>query len=150
MTIEKLEPMPERICYVSADPQIVYNPLAVPFYALAEKATDNHLRLMVQVDRTVGSIDSDRIVSLHTAYEFNLTKAMDDAEGITDPDQQRHMVLTRLAEYCQKTGIPMALARQMAKGKSWLNTDPLLVNKVFENAYRQEQSKQYKQRKERN
>ena len=147
VTIEKLEPMPERICYVSADPQIVYNPLAVPFYALAEKATDNHLRLMVQVDRTVGSIDSDRIVSLHTAYEFNLTKAMDDAEGITDPDQQRHMVLTRLAEYCQKTGIPMALARQMAKGKSWLNTDPLLVNKVFENAYRQEQSKQYKQKK---
>lgn len=147
VTIEKLEPMPERICYVSADPQIVYNPLAVPFYALAEKATDNHLRLMVQVDRTVGSIDSDRIVSLHTAYEFNLTKAMDDAEGITDPDQQRHMVLTRLAEYCQKTGIPMALARQMVKGKSWLNTDPLLVNKVFENAYRQEQSKQYKQKK---
>ena len=147
VTIEKLEPMPERICYVSADPQIVYNPLAVPFYALAEKATDNHLRLMVQVDRTVGSIDSDRIVSLHTAYEFNLTKAMDDAEGITDPDQQRHMVLTRLAEYCQKTGIPMALARQMAKGKSWLNTDPLLVDKVFENAYRQEQSKQYKQKK---
>ena len=102
---------------------------------------------MVQVDRTVGSIDSDRIVSLHTAYEFNLTKAMDDAEGITDPDEHRHMVLTRLAEYCQKTGIPMALARQMAKGKSWLNTDPLLVNKVFENAYRQEQSKQYKQKK---
>jgi hypothetical protein len=147
VTIEKLEPMPERICYVSADPQIVYNPLAVPFYALAEKATDNHLRLMVQVDRTVGSIDSDRIVSLHTAYEFNLTKAMDDAEGITDPDEHRHMVLTRLAEYCQKTGIPMALARQMVKGKSWLNTDPLLVNKVFENAYRQEQSKQYKQKK---
>ena len=147
VTIEKLEPMPERICYVSADPQIVYNPLAVPFYALAEKATDNHLRLMVQVDRTVGSIDSDRIVSLHTAYEFNLTKAMDDAEGITDPDEHRHMVLTRLAEYCLKTGIPMALARQMAKGKSWLNTDPLLVNKVFENAYRQEQSKQYKQKK---
>jgi len=26
-TIEKLDPMPERICYMTADPKVVYNPL---------------------------------------------------------------------------------------------------------------------------
>ena len=147
VTIEKLEPVPERICYLSADSKIVYNPLAVPIYAHAEKATDGNLRTIQLSDQTEGSMDYNRIISVHTAYEFNLTKALDDAEGISDADQQRHVVLTKLAEYCQKTGIPMALACQLAKGKSWLNKDPLLVDKVFENAYRPTQSKGYKQRK---
>ncbi len=147
VTIEKLEPFPERICYLSADSNIVYNPLAVPIYAHAEKATDGNLRTLQLSDQTEGSMDYNRIISVHTAYEFNLTKALDDAEGISDADQQRHVVLTKLAEYCQKTGIPMAQACQLAKRKSWLNKDPLLVDKVFENAYRPAQSKGYKQRK---
>ena len=39
VTIEKLEPLTQRICYMSSDPQLVYNPLATPIYAKAEKPT---------------------------------------------------------------------------------------------------------------
>ena len=145
VTVEKLNPMPERICYMAADPKVVYNPLATPIYARAEPVTSTNLHALS--DPFDYEMKTESIVSVRTAYEFNLSKAMDDAEGIADKDEQRHVVLTRLAEYCQQTGIPMALARQMAKSRSWLNSDPQLVAKVFENAYRQEQSKRYKARK---
>ena len=145
VTVEKLDPKPERICYMAADPKVVYNPLATPIYARAEPVTSTNLHALS--DPYEYEMNTESIVSVRTAYEFNLSKAMDDAEGIADKDEQRHVVLTRLAEYCQQTGIPMALARQMAKSRSWLNSDPQLVAKVFENAYRQEQSKRYKARK---
>ena len=142
VTIEKLEPLPERICYMAADPQAFYNPLATPIYARAEPVTSTNLN--ATADPLEPLLTSDNIVSARTAYEFNLSRAMDDAEGIADKEEMRHVVLTRLAEYCQQTGIPMALACRMAKSRSWLNADGLLVDKVFENAYRQEQSHKYK------
>ena len=143
VTIEKLEPTPERICYMAADSQIVYNPLATPIYArttLVQKEENTY-------SRQHPSPITSSAFSLHTAYEFNLTKAFDDAEGISDDDEQRHLVLTRLAGYCQQTGIPMAIASRMAKGNASLNSDPLLIDKVFENAYRQEHSKRLKEKK---
>ena len=143
VTIEKLEPTPERICYMAADSQIVYNPLATPIYA--------RTTLVQKEENTYSRQDPSPITSsafsLHTAYEFNLTKAFDDAEGISDDDEQRHLVLTRLAGYCQQTGIPMAIASRLAKGNASLNSDPLLIDKVFENAYRQEHSKRLKEQK---
>ena len=146
VTIEKLEPLPERICYMSADAQVAYNPLAMPIYARAEKVGAGTLPAAFS-NGAEGRVTADNIMSVHTAYEFNLTKALDDAEGISDEAELRHVVLTRLADYCQQTGIPMAVARQMARGRSWLNAEPLLVDKVFENAYRREHSRRIRERK---
>ena len=143
VTIEKLEPTPERICYMAADSQIVYNPLATPIYARTTLVQKEENTYSLQHPSPITS----SAFSLHTAYEFNLTKAFDDAEGISDDDEQRHLVLTRLAGYCQQTGIPMAIASRMAKGNASLNSDPLLIDKVFENAYRQEHSKRLKEKK---
>jgi len=147
VNIEKLEPLPERICYMAADTRVVYNPMATPIYARAEKATNSNLPGATGTDGGQ-TVSYDELVSMRTAYEFNLTKAMDQAEGISDQDARCHVVLTRLAEYCQQTGIPQALARQMARSRSWLNGDPLLVDKVFENAYRTEQSRNVKLRRQ--
>ena len=146
VTIEKLEPLPERICYMATDSQVVYNPLATPIYAHAEKVKDGK-QLQASSPQDRNSVTPDHLVSMRTAYEFNLTKALDDAEGISDGDELRHTVLTRLAEYCHETDIPMAIARQMVKSRSWLNADPLLADKVFENAYRRTLSKKYQERK---
>ena len=75
---------------------------------------------------------------MHTAYEFNMTKAMDETEGISDKDLRRHSVLTLLAQYCLETGIPMGVAQHLTRLRSWLNQDEMLVNKTFENVYRDE------------
>ena len=108
VTIEKLEPRTTRICYMSSDAGVYYNP------------------------------DAASIFAKHTAYEFNMTKALDETTGIDDEDLRRHSVLTLLAQYCLETGIPMGVAQHLTRLRSWLNSDPMLVNKTFENVYRDE------------
>ena len=143
VTVEKLEPSTRRICYMSHDPQMVYNPLATPIYAKAEKATDALTRQPSTQEQT----GYDHYKSNHIVFEYNLTKAYDESEGIADSEERQHAVLVRLAQYCQETGIAMAVAVRMAMLHSSVGTDEELVKKVFENAYREEHVKKYMERK---
>ena len=135
VTIEKLEPLTTRICYMSSDPGVYYNPDAAAIFAKAEKPTEKTLR---RASKQPLSDDHERYITMHTAYEFNMTKAMDETEGISDKDLRRHSVLTLLAQYCLETGIPMGVAQHLTRLRSWLNQDEMLVNKTFENVYRDE------------
>ena len=147
VTIEKLEPLPERICYMADDAQLVYNPMATPIYARMEEPTEQMVLRPSTFEATEGESGADRYISLQTAYEFNLTKAYDLAEGITNEAEHRHAVLTSLAESCMQTGIPMAVARRLVMMRPSLSRDALLVQKVFENAYREEHVSRYLKRK---
>ena len=135
VTIEKQEPLVNRICYMSSDPGVYYNPDAAVIFAKAEKPTEKTLR---RATRQPLSDDHERYVSMHTAYEFNMTKALDATQGVGDNDLRRHSVLTLLAQYCLETGIPMGVAQHLTRLRSWLNSDEMLVNKTFENVYRDE------------
>ena len=135
VTIEKLEPLTTRICYMSSDAGVYYNPDAASIFAKAEKPTEQTLR---RASKQPLSDDHDQYISMHTAYEFNMTKALDETTGIDDEDLRRHSVLTLLAQYCLETGIPMGVAQHLTRLRSWLNSDPMLVNKTFENVYRDE------------
>ncbi len=138
VTIEKLEPALERTCYVSQDSEAVYNPMAVPFYARAEKPNQN---LSLVRTTTVEPEDDrpghSRYVTLHHIYEFNMEKALDECVGITDADERPHAVLTRLAMHCCETGMPMAVAIRLTqmRATSLGLQDALLVDKVFNNIY---------------
>ena len=147
VTIEKLEPTPQRICYMSYDRNMVYNTMATPIYAKAEKATDALNRQPSLLEQTEGDLGIDRYRSLHTVFEFNLTKAYDDTEGIADDEERRHAILSRLAQYCLETGFSMAPAMRQALMKSIFWDEPELVKKVFENTYREDQVKKYLEKK---
>ena len=146
VTVEKLEPLPQRICYMSYDPQLVYNPLTIPIYAKAEKPTVA-ISHQSYYGQTVERSDRDLYRSMHTIFEFNLTKAYDDTEGIADREERSHATLSRLAQYCLETGIPMAVAQRQAVMKSDFWDERELVMKVFENAYREEHVRKYMERK---
>ena len=146
VTIEKLEPLTQRICYMSFDPQLVYNPLATPIYAKAEKPTAAISHQTAYSQRTELS-DRDLYRSQKVIFEFNLTKAYDDTEGIADKDERSHATLTRLAQYCMETGIPMAVAQRQTMMRSAYWDEELLVKKAFENAYREEHVKKYMEKK---
>ena len=146
VTIEKLEPLTQRICYMSSDPRLVYNPLATPIYAKAEKPTVAISHQTAYSQRTEVS-DRDLYRSQQVIFEFNLTKAYDDTEGIADKEERRHATLTRLAQYCQETGIPMAVAQRQTIMQSAYLGEEQLVKKVFENAYREEHVKKYMEKK---
>ena len=144
MTVEKLEPTTQRICYMSSDPGLVYNPMATPIYAKAEKATESITHQRSALEQT----DSyERYKSMHTVYEFSLSKAYDDTEGIADKDERRHAILSRLAQYCMETGLAMAPAMRQTLMKSMFWDEEDLVKKVFENAYREELVERYMEKK---
>ena len=143
VTVEKLEPKPQRICYMSSDNDLIYNPLATPIYAKAEKATESLNRQSSAVE----PIGADHYRNMHTVFEFNFSKAFDDTEGISDDEERRHALLSRLAQYCQETGLAMAPAMHQAMMKSMFWDEDELVKKVFENAYREEYVEKYMQRK---
>ncbi|MBR2236670.1 MAG: hypothetical protein IJ887_02170 [Prevotella sp.] len=148
VTIEKLEPMPQRICYVSYDPGVAFNPLATPIYAKAEKAT-NALNRPSSTQEQTGDIglDISSYERLNTVYEFNLSKAYDDVVGIADDDERCHALLSRLAGYCLNTGLPMGPAMRQAMMHRAFWDESELVRKVFENTYRDKHVEEYMERK---
>ena len=147
VTVEKLEPMTQRVCYMSYDPQVVYNPIATPIYAKAEKPSSQMRYQASTLELTGGQLGSDRYHSIHTVFEFNLSKAYDDTEGIADDDEQRHATLQRLAAYCLETGLPQGVAMRQALMHNTFWKYPELVKKVFENTYREDLVKKYMEKK---
>lgn len=147
VTVEKLEPRTDRTCYVSFDREAVYNPMAIPFYARAEKPTQA-LSLVRRPTR-----DSDEaghgqsLFTLHQIFEYNLERAYDECEGLQG-DDLRHALLTRLAVHCLETGISLAVAKRMTRYQAYaISGDDLLIEKVFANVYRPQLVKRYEERK---
>lgn len=147
VNVEKLEPRLDRTCYVSTDAEAVYNPVAIPFYARAEKPTQAlSLVRTSTLEKDDPHSSQSRYFTMHHIFEFNLSKAYDECEGLED-DELQHAVITRLAVHCLETGIPMAIAKRMARYSAYaLGDDDLLINKVFENVYRPQIVKRYEER----
>jgi len=152
VTIEKLEPGVERTCYVSVDEEAVFNPLAIPIYARVEKPSGT-LSIVHSTSREPQKDGSSqvRFFSLHHIFEFNLERAYDECEEIrahADADEYRHAVLSRLALHCLETGIPLAVAKRMARYKVYaIGEDDVLINSVFGNIYRPQVVKRYEERR---
>jgi len=149
VTIEKLEPRVDRTCYMSADRDAVYNPLAVPFYARAEKPSEAlSLVRPSSIEKEEVKTGESRYFTLQHVFEFNLERAYDECEGIADEDERRYALLSAVAEYSLQTGIPMAIAKRMTLYKTYaFGDDKLLIDKVFSNTYRPQAVKRYEERK---
>lgn len=147
VTIEKMEPRLERTCYLSSDADIVFNPMAIPFYARAEKPnqTLSLIRTSTLEKENTGT-EQSKYYSMHHIFEFNLSKAYDECEGL-EGEELEHELLTRLAIHCLESGIPMAIAKRMARYRTYaIGDDDLLINQVFGNVYRPQVVKRYRER----
>jgi hypothetical protein len=102
----------------------VYNPLATPVYAKAEKPTES---LQRQPSTTLA--DSEVSYESHRRnyhiFEFNLTKAYDETEGMADDEERYHAMLSLLAQYCLETGLAMASAMRQAMMKRIFRDEPM-------------------------
>ena len=149
VTIEKLEPRMDRVCYMSYDPEAFYNPLAVAFY-VDTTAIVKSVSTTVEPKETAPGLD--RYLTLHKIYEFNLMKAYDEMatveeQDVSDDAEYTHLLTIRLADRCQETGIPQGIALRMTINRNPFRQDPLMVRLTFENAYRQANEKKYQRRK---
>ena len=147
VTVEKLEPLPQRICYVSHDPEMVYNPLATPVYAKAEKPAGSLSAIPSKQGASDFDQSYDRYRNDHIVFEHCLTKAFDETEDVADREERGHAALIRLAQYCMESGVPMAVARRMATLYANIGADAELVERVFDNAYRESHVRRYMEKK---
>ena len=133
INIEYLEPTLERTVYLSADPEMYFNPDARPFKADTEKHD--------QLEPAPISWESDLLMPGRTVkrtYHFNWLFILREVLGgyFDLPDEDRQMqLLQQIARMSLEQGIPLAHAQGMTLEHPVLNTDPELVKNVFSTVY---------------
>ena len=146
VTVEKLPPTLERLCYLSYDPDMVYHPSAVPFYAVADRVADGVSTTTVHQSEEAGDVPGrNPVSSMHYIFEMNRRKAFEDTYD--EPEETRaHATLIRLAEECLRTGVPMGVGAGLIK-YSWIGRDHQLVDAVFNSVYTEKAVSEYRERK---
>ncbi len=148
VTIEKREPVLSLACSMSSDADIYFNQYSQPFYTDCSEVCQTLRPLTSDGEQQETLLPGlDDYQAMQQIYEFCLTKAYDDVVGITEEEGRTHLLLTRLAGYCLEAGLPMAMAQRRVLFNSRMGRDKILVEKVFENAYREEHERQYRRRK---
>ena len=131
--ITYLEPRLDRTVYMSADPEMYFNPEARPFYA--DTAEHDEAQPVSISD------ESDHLMpgrTIKRTYRMEWLFAVDTVLGhyFELPDEERlETILMQIATMCLNQGIPMSHAQGMTLEHPVLNTDPLLVKKTFEVVY---------------
>ena len=131
--IQYLEPTLERTVYLSADPEMFFNPEARPFKADTKKHD--------QQEMTPISWESSQLMpgrSITRTYHFNWLFIVKQVLGeyFELPDENRQMqLLMRIASMCLEQDIPLSHAQGMTLEHPVLNTDPELVKNVFSSVY---------------
>ena len=131
--IEYLEPRLDRTVYVSADPEMGFNPGARPFYADTQK---HDVPQPVSISRESDMLMPGRTVK--RTYRLEWLFIIDTTLGhyFELPDEDRlETLLMLIATRCLNQGIPLAFAQGMTMEHPALNTDELLLKKTFEAVY---------------
>ena len=133
LDIEYLEPTLERTVYLSADPELYFNPDARPFKADCEKHD--------QPEPTPISWESDMLMPGRTitrTYHFNWLFILREVLGeyFDLPDEDRQMqLLQQIARKSLEQGIPLSHAQGMTLEHPLFHKDPDMVKSVFSTTY---------------
>ena len=131
--IEYLEPRLDRIVYVSADPDMAFNPDARPFYADTKQHNEPQ---PVSISRESDRLMPGRTVKRTYRLEWEFIVGTVLGRYFELPDEDRlETLLMQIATLCLNQGIPLAYAQGMTMEHPVLNTDKLLVKKTFEIVY---------------
>jgi hypothetical protein len=131
--IEYLEPILERTVYLSADPEMYFNPQARPFKADTEQHD--------QPEPTPISWESDMLMpgrTIKRTYHFNWVFILREVLGgyFDLPDEDRQMqLLQQIARKSLEQGIPLSHAQGMTLEHPLFHNDPDLVKSVFATTY---------------
>ena len=133
LDIEYLEPRLERTVYLSADPEMYFNPDARPFKADTAKHE--------QPEPAPISWESDMLMpgrGVKRTYHFNWVFILREVLGgyFDLPDEDRQMqLLQQIARKSLEQGIPLAHAQGMTLEHPLFHNDPELVKSVFASTY---------------
>jgi hypothetical protein len=131
--IEFLEPLITRTVYMSADPEMGINMQARPFYA----DTEHHEQPQpVSISREEDILMPGRTVTrtYHLNWTFIVETIMGHYFDLPDEDKTAKLLM-QIASACLDQGIPLAHAQGLTMLHPVLNTDRLLVEKIFQTVY---------------
>ena len=133
LEMEYLEPRLDRTVYMSADPEVYYNPEARPFYGDTQPTES--------IEPVKISDESDSLMpgrTVNRTYRLNWLFIVENVLGkyfdLPDADRQESLLM-QVASACLAEGIPMARAVAMTLEHPVLNNDQLLVRKTFSTVY---------------
>ena len=141
MNIEYLEPRLDRTVYLSADPEMFFNPEARAFLAETKRPE--------QQESVSISDESDSLMpgrTIERTYHLNWLFIVNNVLGryFELPDEQREMeLLMQVGTACLNEGIPMAHAQQFTLSHPILARDEMLVRNVFASVYAVTQQEDY-------
>ena len=133
MNIEYLEPRLDRTVYLSADPEMFFNPEARAFLADTKKPEQQE---PVSISEESDSLMPGR--TIERTYHLNWLFIVNNVLGhyFELPDERREMeLLMQVATACLNEGIPMAHAQQFTLSHPILARDEMLVRNVFASVY---------------
>jgi hypothetical protein len=131
--IEFLEPLITRTVYMSADPEMGINMQARPFYA----DTEHHEQPQpISISREEDILMPGRTVTrtYHLNWTFIVETIMGHYFDLPDEDKTAKLLM-QIASACLDQGIPLAHAQGLTMLHPVLNTDRLLVEKIFQTVY---------------
>ena len=142
--IEFLEPRLDRTVYMSADPEMSYNPDARVFYADAEK---HELPQPVVISREEDHLMPGRTVTrtYHLNWTFIVESVMGHYFELPDEDKEATLLM-QIASMCLDQGIPKAHAQGLTMLHPVLNRDRLLVESIFQTVYSVAEQTEYRKK----
>ena len=147
ITLDTQKPLMERTVYMSADPDAIFRPQAIPFYI----NMDDEPRQAIRKDSRAQQMEyflmpgrsRQRTWSLN--YQFILTDILGHYFELPNEERVAELLM-KLAARCLEEGIPQQHAQRLTMQHPVFNSDPLLVEKTFEAAYQVKQMEDYMKR----
>ena len=142
--IQFLEPRLDRTVYMSADPEMGFNPDARPFYADTES---HELPQPVEISREEDHLMPGRTVTrtYHLNWTFIVETVMGHYFDLPDEDKEATLLM-QIASMCLDQGIPKAHAQGLTMLHPVLNRDRMLVEHIFETVYSVAEQEEYRKK----
>ena len=138
--IDLKEPSLEQYCRLTFDPELYFNPEAMPVYMKQPMAMPGETTYREQVkaetsplQRLVPGYESYKALSV--LFEAAFARALDEQHGY-QPGDDIHSLLVCLAGHCFRAGIPAEDTVRWTRAHYRLPDDEFLIRETVQNVYR--------------
>ncbi len=138
--IELKEPSLEQYCRLTFDPDLYFNPEAMPIYLKQPMAMPGETTYREQVQTETSPLQRlapgyEKYNALSVLFEAAFARALDE-QGSYSPGDDIHSLLVCLAGHCFRAGIPEEDTVRWSRAHYRLPNDDLLIRETVKNVYR--------------
>lgn len=137
--VELREPSLEQYCRLTFDPELYFNPEAMPVYLKQPASLPGETTYREQVQAQASPLQRlvpgyDSYEALSVLFEAAFARALDEQKGYR-PGDDIHSLLVCLAEHCFRAGIPQEDTVRWVRAHYRLPKDEFLIRETVKNVY---------------